>query len=230
LKKSSGVSPTEAGRNKSLTSKEARAGTEFSAPPGIEKGKPRVASAEQVDAINQLFRDFELVYHNQFRKAYPDEESIILAKKYWLASLGAYSPAQLSAASRQIVRSEEYLPSIATVVKACETGIELFGLPAVRQAYLEACCAPSPKAAQQWSHEAVYLAGRASDWFVLANEPESVALPIFAYHYQQLCRRVVQGEQLDIVQAPALEQQAARKLSAKENRKQMQKLRKSLGI
>ncbi len=228
MTKSSNATPTAAGQNKNTAVKSRSRRVAEPADAGYQS--ETVASAQHVDAINQLFRDFELVYHNQFRKAYPDNESIILAKKYWLANLAGYSPAQLTAASRQIVRTQEYLPSLATVVQACESGIELFGLPAARQAYLEACRAPSPKAAQQWSHEAVYLAGKASDWFVLANEPESVAFAIFSYHYQQLCHRVLRGEHLDFVQPPALPAQQGTKLSPQENRKRMRKLRKELGI
>ena len=61
-------------------------------------------------------------------------------------------------------------------MKACEQGLDLFGLPSPRQAYIEACGASSPKRDYPWSHEAVYLAGQGAGWFVLANESESSLL------------------------------------------------------
>jgi hypothetical protein len=128
------------------------------------------------------------------------------------------------------VKSSEFLPTVSAVVKACQSGVDLFGLPNTRQAYFEACRAASPKSAQQWSHEAVYYAGRASDWFVLANEPESVAYPVFEYNYQQMCQRVMQGEKLCIEQPKALEQTPGKKLTPEERHQRMVELRKEVDI
>ena len=58
------------------------------------------------------------------------------------------------------------------MLECCQQGLSDLGLPSARDAYMEACRAPSPRAAQAWSHPAVYLAGRDSDWFFLANNTE----------------------------------------------------------
>ena len=187
-------------------------------------------SPDRVDAINQLFAEFALAYHNQFRKAYPDEESLVLAKKYWLGCLSPFSPLQITRAARQVVRSSDYLPTVAAVVRACESGLSLFGLPQPREAYVEACQASAPKARWPWRHPAVYYAGKASDWHLLASEPESVAFPIFAYHYEQLCCRVMQGEALDVPVPPALPKRNPRKLTAEQKRERMRRLRQEVGI
>ena len=55
---------------------------------------------DRVDAINQIFAEFEFAYHNQFHKAFNSEESQIIAKKYWLASLENYSPLQIVHAAK----------------------------------------------------------------------------------------------------------------------------------
>ncbi|MFM1896241.1 MAG: hypothetical protein RLZZ385_1315 [Pseudomonadota bacterium] len=192
--------------------------------------EPAARSPDHVDAINQLFAEFALAYHNQFRKAYPDEESLVLAKKYWLGCLAPYSPLQITRAARQVVRSSDYLPSVAAVVRACDSGFALFGLPEPRAAYVEACRAPAPKAEWPWSHPAVYHAGVASDWYVLASEPEAVAFPIFAYHYELLCRRAMHGEDLGRPTPQALPARTRRKLSAAEKQERMRKLRQELDI
>ena len=188
------------------------------------------AAVDRVDAINQVFAEFEFAYHNQFHKAFADAESLAIAKKYWMSSLENYSPQQIILAAKSVIRSQEYLPSIAVILRACEQGTDLFGLPAVRQAYLEACRAASPKSAQHWSHEAVYLAGNATGWFLLANEPESTALPVFAYHYENLCRRVVNGESLEIATPQALPEKISRKLDKQEARARIAKMKQELGL
>ena len=183
-----------------------------------------------VDAINQVFSEFAFAYHNQFHKAYPDQASINIGKEYWLSCLAEFSPQQITRAARQLVKSSDYLPTVAAMVRVCQSGLQLFGLPTVREAYLEACQAPSPKAEYNWSHPAVYHAGKASDWFILANEPESVALPIFEYNYEQICQRVMQGEDFSLRPPPALTDKHGKKLSPEERKEQMRKLRESLGL
>ena len=75
------------------------------------------------------------------------------------------------------------------------------GLPNSRNAYIEACNKPSPKAEQLWSHAAVYLAGRDSGWHMLANEIERKAYPIFNETYRKYCDRVLAGEKLEIAKS-----------------------------
>ncbi|MDX1490301.1 MAG: replication protein P [Pseudohongiellaceae bacterium] len=185
---------------------------------------------DRVDAINKLFADFELAYHNQFHKAYAKEDQLLLAKRYWSEALAAYSPSQIVAASSRLVKRSTYLPSLAEVVKACDNGMEVFGLPSSKQAYIEACCASQPKSEYQWSHLAVYLAGKATDWYILASEPEDKVFPLFDYYYQELCRRVMHGEELEAPQARALPERVSRPLSAQENHARMQKLREELDL
>lgn len=154
----------------------------------------------------------------------------MIAKKYWLSSLELYSPEQIVLAAKRVIKSQDYLPAIATLVRACEQGTELFGLPAPRQAYLEACAAPSPKRAHKWSHEAVYFAGKATGWYLLANEPEALALPVFEYNYDLLCKRVMQGENLTMEIPEPLPEKIERKLDASEAQTRIRKMRKELGL
>lgn len=185
---------------------------------------------DHVDAINQMFAEFELAYHNQFHKAYSKEGSVALAKKYWLSCLATYSPDLLVKATRQVVSKQEYLPTLASIIQACDNAWSLFGLPDVHDAYIEACCAPLPKQSHNWSHPAVYLAGKATDWFALANQPEAKIFPLFEYHYRLLCKRVVNGEQLDIPLPEALPENPGRELAPEENQDKLAVLRKSLKL
>ena len=223
LKKDSSESLTEAGRSRS-----AAVVSEGVAEPTGEFNDD--AKLDRVDAINQIFAEFEFAYHNQFHKAFNDVESQIIAKKYWLGTLEQYSPLQIVHAAKQVIRTQDYLPSIAALVKACEQGLDLFGLPSPRQAYIEACGAPSPKRDYPWSHEAVYLAGQGAGWFVIASESESTSFPLFDYHYQLLCRRVISGERLEAAVVTPLPDKIARPLSKDETKARFAKMRDELGL
>ncbi len=188
------------------------------------------AGLDHVDAINQIFAEFEFAYHNQFHRAFNDAESRVIAKKYWLSSLEHYSPPQIVQAARQVIKTQDYLPSIASLVKACEQGHDLFGLLPARQAYREACAAPSPKKGHQWSHEAVYLAGKAAGWFLLANAAEPVSFPVFEYHYNILCRRVLNGKKLVIDMPAPLADKIEKPLTKSEAKARLAKLRDELNL
>jgi hypothetical protein len=185
---------------------------------------------DHVDAINQLFTEFELAYHNQFHKAYGQEGSLNLAKKYWLTCLGDFTPEVILRAARQVVKTQEFLPTVAAVVHACENALSLFGLPPPHAAYVEACCAPEPKVRHTWSHPAVYLAGKATGWFELSTEPQSVIFPVFEYNYRQLCQRVLHGESLDFAVPVALPESVPQPLSPEENKARMKALRERFDL
>ncbi len=220
LRKGSSASLTEVGQNRTgdvgTEDRETDAGSDY--------------SMDRVDAINQIFAEFEFAYHNQFHKAFANLESQIIAKKYWLSSFEHYSARQIVQAAKRVIQTQDYLPSIAVLVRACEQGFDLFGLVAAKQAYLEACSAPSPKRAHKWSHEAVYLAGKSAGWYLLANEAESSAFPLFEYHYDILCRRVLNGEELAVEQATALAEKVERKLDKSEVRARIAKLKQDLAL
>ncbi len=193
-------------------------------PPAAEAVRA-TAGRDHIDVINQLFAELQLAYHNQFHKAFAAEGSLNLAKKYWLQSLAEFPPEVIRRATRLVVQNQEYLPTLAAMIAACDNGPALFGLPTTEAAYREACLAPEPKASQQWSHTAVYYAGIATGWATLAGEPQSVALPQFDYHYAQLCRRVLRGETLDVPVVKALPPRVEVPISIEANRAKLRALR-----
>lgn len=201
------------------------------------RGKPATAAPGQsatgnhdhVDAINQVFAELELAYHNQYHKAYAQDGSVGIAKKYWLECLAPFSPQVILKAVRNVVKTQQYLPSVATMVQACEDALGEFGLPGAHDAYVQACCAPHPKVEQQWTHPAVYFAGKATGWFELENSPEAKIFPLFESHYRKLCRRVLAGEEFEIDIPKALPEHTSKRLSPEENKARMAELKKSLG-
>lgn len=181
---------------------------------------------DHIDAINQVFAELALAYHNQFHKAYGQDGALNLAKKYWLGVLGEFPPEVILRAVRLVVRSSEYLPTLAAIVQACENAHELFGLPTTQAAYVEACCAAEPKAQQRWSHPAVFLAAQETGWHALASEPQAQIFPLFDYNYRQFCQRVMRGEELQVPVPRALPEKIPAPLTPEENLRRMAELRK----
>ncbi|UHQ56798.1 replication protein P [Microbulbifer sp. YPW16] len=183
---------------------------------------------ERKRALNEVFGLLKLSYHNQFNSAFPDTETLNHAKRLWLESLAAFSPAQIVAGAKRAIRQSEYLPTVHKMLQLCAAGDN--GLPEARAAYREACNAPSPKAAFNWSHPAVYHAGREANWFFLANNPEHVAYPVFAEHYRKICARVLEGDALPAPEQPLLEEKPGEPLSKAENAERMAQLRAELEL
>jgi len=183
---------------------------------------------EQIDTINQVFALFRLNYHNQFYAAYPDSEQLNQVKKLWLESLRDFPSAQLLRGARRAIETSEYLPTLHRMLECCHDSLRELGLPDARSAYLEACDARSPKSAQPWSHPAVYFAGRHTDWYTLANEPESVTWPLFREAYHDCCARVLRGETLEIAAPAALPESPGEPSSTEDALTEISKLRKTL--
>ena len=208
------TSPTAAGRSNSQQ----------------HAGRERVISNAHIDALNEVFALFRINYHNQYYKAYSDTQILNQIKKLWVESLCQFSPQTILLGARKVIEQSEYLPTLHSMIRACQGDPEKFGLIDVHRAYIEACRAPNPKAAYSWSHPAIYYAGCASDWFFLANNSEKIAFPIFERHYVKLCARVMNGETLAAPNAPALPETIETPLSKEENQKRMEALRKHLDL
>lgn len=130
-------------------------------------------------------------------------------------------------AAERAVKESSYLPNVHEVIRRCDPAGTL-GLPAAHAAYVEACRAPSPKQEYNWSHPAVYYAGRASDWYYLANTPESQAFPVFERNYQILVARIQQGEDIQLEIERALPETVETPLSREEQRQRMSALIQTL--
>jgi hypothetical protein len=201
-------------------------------PPGPTRGEAqrRADTEARIEAINQVFALFRLNYHNQYYAAFPDAEQIRQIKKLWLDALADYPVEQILKGAKHAIEHSEYLPTLNRMLECCQQGLTDLGLPSPRDAYLEACRAPAPRAAQTWSHPAVYLAGRDSDWYFLANSSERASWPVFCEHYQRYCTRVLQGETLHLPEREKLEHHEEKPLSPQQQLAALQQLRKSIEL
>lgn len=200
---------------------------------GTQPSTDSQASSQQasvMDAIDQMFAEFQLVYNNQYHKAFPTTDKLQYAKRLWYNFLKDYSAEQVLHACHRAIKESEFLPTVKGILKYIGNDYSEHGLPEPRQAYIEACRAPSPKQTFNWSHPAVYYAGQQSDWFFLASNSEQVAFPVFDKHYRQLCEAVIKGRALTMPGYDALPQEIHQPMSKAEGLKALQKLRQETGF
>lgn len=174
-----------------------------------------------------MFALFRFNYNNQYLSAFPDLDTLNMAKQVWARLLVDYEPETIMRAAERAVKESKYLPSVNNIIEFCEA-IQSQGLPSARSAYIEACRAPSPKKQYQWSHPAVYYAGVASDWYFLANTPEQDAFPVFEHNYNLLLERVKSGEDLSLNIPAAIPEKIHSPLPKKEQAKRFNQLKKTL--
>lgn len=188
------------------------------------------SSDAHVNAINQVFAILRRNYHNQYYKALPDEKELSITKRLWFESLQRFEANTILKAAKSVIESSEYLPTLRTMIRHCEEVSDL-GLPEAHNAYIEACRAPSPKANQEWSHPAVYYAGKNCDWYFLQSSNEEIAFPIFKKIYEKICQQVLQGTVLPEPKRIAIEENIEEKLLDKNsNLKHLHNLKQSLDL
>ena len=185
---------------------------------------------QHIDTINQVFALFRVNYHNQYYAALSDAQLLSQTKKLWADSLSRFSPETILLAARRVIEESEYLPTLHKMIEFCRGDNQQYGLPDVRQAYIEACHAGSPKSNYPWSHPAVYFAGKDSDWFFLASNSEQQTFPVFKENYRRWCDKVKAGEKLPAIETKRITDSSATPLDKSANKKHLRELRKNLRL
>lgn len=182
------------------------------------------------ETINQVFGLFRINYHNQYHSAFNNEVLLSQAKRLWLEGLMRFDTDNILRGARHVMETSDYLPTLNKMIRSCEGDPEQHGLPITHAAYREACTASSPKAEANWSHPAVYLAGKDAGWFMLSSTIEKTAFPIFKQCYEKYCNQVLAGNTLNMPEVKALPQDIGEPLSKEENQKRMAALRADFDI
>lgn len=152
-----------------------------------------------------IFARFMAIYGHKFKSCFESQDEIRIAKREWALSLRGYSEHELVAAVNRCKETLAWMPTVAEFLAIVRDLNGDFGLPSTPAAYREAAFHADHPLEHQWSHLAVYHAGRNTGWFELRSEDERNILPRFSYQYDLMCRRVRQGEQLDEPVPQALE-------------------------
>ncbi|WP_243633705.1 replication protein P [Motiliproteus coralliicola] len=159
---------------------------------------------ETKQLVNMLFVRLMTIYGHKFKSLFQDESELRVAKREWALSLRGYTERDIVEAIDRCKESFVWPPTIAEFLQLLKRDLAEYGLPEVLRAYVEACRFADKPRQHDWSHPAVYYAGRATDWFRLRTEDKPEVFPDFEHHYRQLCRRVIEGESLEVPLPQAL--------------------------
>lgn len=200
-------------------------------PAGPTSSKSTLPNIDLVDAISQLFAEMELVYHNQYTKAFGSSDKLNYAKRLWYSHLKDYNADIILDAAKMATRQSPYLPTVHTMVECCDRLLTENGIPSARAAYHEACLAPAPKNQHEWSHPLVYFAGRDTGWQYLHETAEKYALATFKEHYLKWRNKAQQGDSLSIeLPPPSAATKPSKKIHKDEKHQRMGQLLKDLGL
>ena len=127
-----------------------------------------------VELINLNLAELEITFHNQFHKAFPDEETLSLAKQLWLAKLEKFENELIFEAIDKIIETAKYLPSLSAVLNLIkELKFKKFKVPSPNKAYIEASSLGEINPLDfSWSHPYVYHAGAKIGWYRLKTDSE----------------------------------------------------------
>jgi len=195
----------------------------------IEAGPAAKQSPELIDTINKVFALFRVNYHNQFYSAYTDTDVLNQAKRLWLDTLSYFTEKQILQGAKKIIVTSDYLPTLNRMLQCCEM-CEYGDLPNPEKAYMEACNAISPKTDFNWSHLAVYYAGRDTGWYRLKNEAKSSSYPAYLENYRRICREISQGRKLLTPIVKIQDDEAKPPLSRTKLKAKLQSLKIELGL
>ena len=156
-----------------------------------------------------MFTFLEDAYPLKFKRAFPTDEDLSRAKRVWYQSLKQYSPYRIIKAGQKALDSIKFFPDLRDIRELCKFCYSEVGLKEPLQAYYEACYAPEQTRSNRWSHIAVYLAARETNWLTLRSEVQRVVFPIFEKNYNIICNRVLNGEQLETSMMQSIEDDRA---------------------
>ena len=91
-----------------------------------------------IEAIDNLFLKLELSYHYQFYKVFGTDQRLTEAKKLWAESLKKYPAECINAAVETVIQSNDYLPTLTEVLKACSGSTGAINIPSPQEAFIEA--------------------------------------------------------------------------------------------
>lgn len=144
-----------------------------------------------------IFARFMAIYGHKFKSCFETQDEIRIAKREWALSLGGYTEKELVAAIDYCKENSAWMPTISEFIKVLRNLTGDFGLPIAKYAYEEACNFSESASHHEWTHPAVYHAGKATGWFRLRTEDAVDVYPDFRYNYDVICRRIRSGERLD---------------------------------
>lgn len=182
----------------------------------------------QVELINLIFAELEITFHNQFHKAFPDEETLTLAKQLWLAKLEKYQNEIVFRAIDKIIETSKYLPSLSAVLNQIkELKLLEQNIPSSNAAYIEASSLGETNPLNfNWSHPFVYHAGAKVGWYRLKTESEFGIKKEFLETYEEVLEESEFKESLLLLPKTKEEVTEEKPLSSDLQKDRLEKIKK----
>ncbi|WP_163833350.1 replication protein P [Spartinivicinus ruber] len=130
--------------------------------------------------------------------AYPDNESLNLAKQEWLKAFienSINTDFQIYYGLKNVRnQGKAFVPTPSEFIKFCQPKLEELGLPEAEIAYREACRHSHEPLKAKWTHQAVYEAAKQTGFFELKSMAEKHILPVFIRNYDIITKKILKGE------------------------------------
>lgn len=183
----------------------------------------------RIELVNLIFTQLEVTYHNQFHKAYPDKNSLNLAKQLWLTQLQKFDEKIVFESVGKLMTTSDFLPTLSKVINYCiESKLKSNGIPNVNYAYKEACHSRNNFERFSWSHPIIFYIGSKTGWDYLWTQAEKETFKEFKLNYDLLVNEYLEGKEFSKPKFPELPKTLRVKVDKKSQLKKIQDLKNKL--
>ena len=183
----------------------------------------------RIELINLIFTQLEVTYHNQFHKAYPDKNSLNLAKQLWLTQLQRFDEKIVFESVSKLMTTSDFLPTLSKLINSCiESKLKSNGIPNVNYAYKEACHSRNNFEKFTWSHPIIFYIGSKTGWDYLWTQAEKETFTEFKLNYDLLVNEYLEGKEFSKPKFPELPKTLRVKVDKKSQLKKIQDLKNKL--
>ena len=183
----------------------------------------------RIELVNLIFTQLEVTYHNQFHKAYPDKNSLNLAKQLWLTQLQRFEEKIVFESVGKLMTTSDFLPTLSKVINSCiESKLKSNGIPNVNYAYKEACHSRNNFEKFTWSHPIIFYIGSKTGWDYLWTQSEKETFKEFKLNYDILVNEYLEGKEFSEPNFPKLPNTLEVKVDKKSQLKKIQDLKNKL--
>ncbi len=97
-----------------------------------------------------------------------------------------------------MIISNDYLPTLTDVIKACSGSMESINIPSPQEAFIEAQKSSSPRKSFPWTHPIIYWAAREVGWELINSPNNKNTFQVFSKTYIRLIKEMRAGKNFDL--------------------------------
>lgn len=127
------------------------------------------------------------------------DDKLAEAKKLWAESLKKYPSECIDSAVEIVIQSNDYLPTLTEIIKACSGSMGSINIPNPQEAFIEAQKSSSPRRSFPWTHPIIYWAGKEIGWELINSPNNTNTFQAFSKTYMRLVKELKAGKKFEIV-------------------------------